>query len=185
MKYDKAPPPRVSLGVTGQPVDWELVKALYISGLSPKQIEVQTGAKAHHVSVRATRKQWRELGTKAATLTKQSMGVGALRVSHSNTPHLLGHALAHASTLARQGLSEEIQAGIDTLKATKRKRQVKDIQARAGATNTLSQAAKTVYGWQDTGGESVVRLEVLSAAIVPSPQAPAIDVPTVPDGQLA
>lgn len=132
-------------------VDWELIKALYLQGLTFKTISDQTGVKPASIKSKARYYDWRL--TRANTMAGlQSALAPSIAQSQALSYSKQSHALAKASQIAQETFAEELTLQSAVLKR-KPPTKLLDLantprrEGRASVVQKLVNTASKLYGW--------------------------------------
>ena len=134
-----------------QGVDWELIKALWLQGLTWKALSSRTGVKPATIRGKARYQNWRALRDTAqgALSAPFAQAISSnLALQHSNA----SKTLAKASQIAQEAFADEIQAQTQILRSNK-PRKLLDLantpkrEGRASVVNKLVNTAAKLYGW--------------------------------------
>lgn len=166
-------------------VDWELIKALYLQGLTIQAISNRTGVKPASIKSRCHYHQWQLTRAKAvhgfqASLQPSIPHSQALAFSKQST------ALAKASQIAQETFAAELsdQASILRFKRPTKLRDLANTPAREGRASVVQKLVNTaakLYGWDAQSQQpqtlNLTQVNVRSADDLPA-GAKIIDAPT-------
>jgi hypothetical protein len=141
-------------------VDWMMIQGLYLKGLTPKQIQAETGVKADTVSNRAFRCKWRKsLVDSAVVVHKRNQ---AMAIDEPDTQSLTKH-----SDSVRNALGRDLTRLCELLE-TAPPPSLSNALKRQQALEPAVRNAKAVFGWSEGQSQPSVRINVMGTVSVHS-----------------
>ena len=137
------------------PADWELLKARYIVGASPKQLADEFAVSLVALRRRIVRGHWFRLRT-------------AVKQDVSQAVEKTLATLQQKSERVRARLADELVRQTETLEVMPSKKNLADLSSRSDLASTVARTASVVFGWNESSEPPpLVNIAVMSSACDP------------------
>jgi hypothetical protein len=163
--------------------DWELLKARYIVGASPKQLADEFGVSLVALRRRIVRGRWVRLRTGVKEDVSQAVEKTLI-------------SLRAKSERVKERLADELVRQTEALEHVPSKKNLKALSARSAIASTMATTSEKVFGWShESDGETIVNVLQISNSVttnrrsVPQdngtagPQDSAIDAQVLPESE--